>query len=75
MTANYPRWLPILLGFLTAVGPLSTDMYLPSFPALEASLRIPEGSAQITLATWFVGLAFGQLTQGTSPTASAAARR
>ena len=65
MTANYPRWLPILLGFLTAVGPLSTDMYLPSFPALEASLRTPEGSAQITLATWFVGLAVGQLTQGT----------
>ena len=65
MTKTYPRWLPILLGFLTAVGPVSTDMYLPSFPALEASLHIPEGSAQITLATWFVGLAFGQLTQGT----------
>ena len=52
------------LGFLTAVGPISTDMYLPAFPALEASLRTPQGSAQITLATWFVGLAVGQLTQG-----------
>ena len=60
----YPAWLPILLGFLTAVGPLSTDMYLPAFPSLEASLRSPEGSAQITLATWFAGLAVGQLTQG-----------
>ena len=60
----YPSWLPILLGFLTAVGPISTDMYLPAFPALEASLRSPEGSAQITLATWFAGLAVGQLTQG-----------
>lgn len=61
---SYPSWLPILLGFLTAVGPISTDMYLPAFPSLEASLNSPEGSAQLTLATWFVGLAVGQLTQG-----------
>ena len=60
----YPSWLPILLGFLSALGPLSTDMYLPAFPAIEASLGVPLGSAQITLATWFLGLAIGQLTQG-----------
>ena len=59
------RWLPLLLGFLTAVGPLSTDMYLPAFPAIEASYGTPEGTAQITLASWFAGLAFGQITQGT----------
>ena len=57
--------LPLLLGFLTAVGPLSTDMYLPAFPAIEASYGMPQGSAQITLATWFAGLAVGQITQGT----------
>ena len=61
---GYPAWLPLLLGFLTAVGPISTDMYLPAFPALEASLGSGEGSAQVTLATWFAGLAVGQLTQG-----------
>ena len=61
---GYPAWLPLLLGFLTAVGPISTDMYLPAFPALEAALGAGVGSAQITLATWFVGLAVGQLTQG-----------
>ena len=60
-----PKWLPILLGFLTAVGPLSTDMYLPAFPAIEASLGGLAGTAQITLATWFAGLAVGQITQGT----------
>ncbi len=60
----YPAWLPILLGVLTAVGPLSTDMYLPAFPAIEASLGGRPGTAQITLATWFAGLAVGQLTQG-----------
>jgi DHA1 family bicyclomycin/chloramphenicol resistance-like MFS transporter len=59
------RWLPMLLGFLTATGPLSTDMYLPAFPAIEASFGEPAGTAQITLATWFVGLAVGQIAQGT----------
>lgn len=60
-----PVWLVLLLGVLTAVGPVSTDMYLPAFPALEASLHAPAGSAQITLAAWFAGLAFGQITHGT----------
>lgn len=60
----YPVWLPILLGVLTAVGPLSTDMYLPAFPAIEASLGGRPGTAQVTLATWFAGLAVGQITQG-----------
>ncbi len=58
----FPSWLPILLGLLSAVGPLSTDMYLPAFPAIEAALG---GQAQVTLATWFVGLACGQMMQGT----------
>ena len=62
---KYPVWLPFLLGVLTAVGPLSTDMYLPAFPDIEASLGGRPGTAQITLATWFAGLAIGQITQGT----------
>ena len=62
---SYPAWLPILLGFLTAVGPATTDMYLPAFPSIEASFGAPAGSAQLTLAAWFAGLAVGQITQGT----------
>jgi DHA1 family bicyclomycin/chloramphenicol resistance-like MFS transporter len=61
----FPSWLPALLGILTAVGPVSTDMYLPAFPDIEASLGGAPGTAQITLAAWFAGLAVGQLTQGT----------
>ncbi len=61
---KYPSWLPILLGFLSAIGPISTDMYLPAFPAIEASLGLAAGTAQITLATWFLGLAIGQISQG-----------
>ncbi len=59
-----PVWLPVLLGFLTAVGPLSTDAYLPAFPAIQQALHGGSGSAQITLATWFAGLAVGQIVQG-----------
>ena len=62
---SFPVWLPLLLGFLTAVGPSTTDMYLPAFPALEASFHAPAGSAQLTLAAWFAGLAVGQMSQGT----------
>ncbi len=59
-----PRWLPLLLGLLTAVGPVSIDMYLPAFPQIEAALGGAPGTAQITLATFFAGLAVGQLMQG-----------
>jgi DHA1 family bicyclomycin/chloramphenicol resistance-like MFS transporter len=62
---GFPGWLPLLLGFLTAVGPATTDMYLPAFPAIEASFSAHAGSAQLTLAAWFAGLAVGQLSQGT----------
>ena len=62
---SVPAWLPILLGFLTAVGPATTDMYLPAFPAIEASFGSRAGSAQLTLAAWFADLAVGQMTQGT----------
>jgi DHA1 family bicyclomycin/chloramphenicol resistance-like MFS transporter len=61
---KHPAWLPVLLGFLTAVGPVSTDMYLPAFAAIEAEFGRPTGSATVTLATWFAGLALGQVTQG-----------
>jgi len=59
-----PRWLPYLLGFLTAVGPVSTDFYLPAFTMIEADFHLPHGSAQITLASWFLGFACGQMMQG-----------
>jgi MFS transporter, DHA1 family, multidrug resistance protein len=61
---RHPAWLPNLLGMLIAVGPAATDMYLPAFPAVEASFGTAPGTAQLTLATWFVGLAIGQVSQG-----------
>jgi DHA1 family bicyclomycin/chloramphenicol resistance-like MFS transporter len=60
-----PVWLPLLLGILQAVGPISIDMYLPAFPAIEADFHAAPGSAQITLATWILGLSCGQMLNGT----------
>ncbi len=58
-------WLPSLLGYFIAVGPAATDMYLPAFPAVEHTFGTAPGTAQFTLATWFAGLAVGQITMGT----------
>lgn len=59
-----PMWVPVLLGFLTAVGPISTDIYLPAFPAMEQTFHTSAGNVQFTLSIWFVGLAIGQITVG-----------
>jgi len=56
--------LPFLLGLLIAVGPVSTDMYLPAFPALAQDLH-NQAAPQYSLAAYFLGLAFGQMTHGT----------
>lgn len=55
--------LPLLLGFLIAVGPISTDMYLPAFPVLATDFH-NQAAPQYSLASYFVGLACGQMTWG-----------
>ena len=54
----------LLLGALTALGPFTIDLYLPAFPALEASLGVTEAQVQLTLAGTTVGFALGQLVVG-----------
>jgi DHA1 family bicyclomycin/chloramphenicol resistance-like MFS transporter len=55
--------LLVLLGFLTAMGPLSLDMYLPAFPRIAAGLG---GAApvQLSLTACLLGLALGQILAG-----------
>ncbi|MFT9360842.1 multidrug effflux MFS transporter [Acetobacter okinawensis] len=60
----FPFRLIFLLGLVTAIGPLATDMYLPAFPDVEQDLGGGVGSVQFTLGAWFLGLAFGQFSQG-----------
>lgn len=54
----------LLLGALTALGPFTIDLYLPAFPALEASLGVSEAEVQLTLTGTTVGFALGQLVVG-----------
>ena len=68
-----PILITVLLALLTAVGPISTDMYLPAFPAMKASLGAQPGEVQLTLAAWFLGLSLGQITHG--PLADSYGRR
>ncbi|MGN6517580.1 MAG: multidrug effflux MFS transporter [Rhizomicrobium sp.] len=52
--------LIIVLGALTAFGALSIDMYLPALPSIARDFRVPIGSAEHTLASFFLGFAAGQ---------------
>jgi DHA1 family bicyclomycin/chloramphenicol resistance-like MFS transporter len=56
--------LILLLGSLTAIAPMSIDMYLPAFPALQATFATDAAAVQRTLSVFFIGLALGQLFYG-----------
>ena len=62
-----------MLGFLTALGPLTIDMYLPSLPTITTDLHASAAAVQLTLTGTLVGLAFGQLLVG--PLSDAMGRR
>lgn len=48
------------LGFITALAPLSVDMYLPTLPALASAFSSEAGRVQLSLASFFLGFAVGQ---------------
>jgi len=50
--------------FLTAIAPLATDMYVPAFPQVAGELSTTATQVQLTLTTFFVGMALGQLIGG-----------
>lgn len=54
----------LILGALTAFGPLAIDFYLPGFPAMAAAFGTDEKHVQLTLASYFLGLSIGQLIYG-----------
>jgi DHA1 family bicyclomycin/chloramphenicol resistance-like MFS transporter len=56
--------LPLILGALTAFGPLSIDMYLPGLPEIAREFRSDAAAAQLTLSLFFIGMAAGQLLYG-----------
>ncbi|CAL9405033.1 Bcr/CflA family multidrug efflux MFS transporter [Streptomyces sp. enrichment culture] len=54
----------LVLGGLTALPPLSMDMYLPALPEVTESLRSPAATVQLTLTACLAGMALGQLVVG-----------
>lgn len=56
--------LAIILGSLSAIGPLSIDMYLPAFPALTNDLHATSALTQLSLTACLLGIALGQLWVG-----------
>src|ERR671928_16172 len=56
--------LTAVLALLTALGPLSTDMYLPSLPAIASIFGATPAAVQLTLSAFLLGFAAGQILHG-----------
>lgn len=54
----------LILGGLTAVPPLSIDMYLPALPEVTDALHASAATVQLTLTACLTGMALGQLVVG-----------
>lgn len=65
--------LVLVLGLLSATAALSTDTYLPAFPAMARDLAATESQVQATLAGSLIGLGLGQIITG--PLSDALGRR
>ena len=53
-----------IFGFLSAIAPLSIDIYLPALPMLRQALAASEAQTLFTLSAFFIGFAAGQLVFG-----------
>ena len=57
-------WLTVFLGLMTAIAPLSTDMYLPALPEVQADFGVSTSLVQMTLTMTTLGMALGQILAG-----------
>ncbi|WP_197378530.1 multidrug effflux MFS transporter [Mycolicibacterium mengxianglii] len=58
-------WVIMVLALLNAVTPFSIDMYLSAFPEMAEEFGTSASNIQLTLTTFLIGLAVGQLVIGT----------
>jgi DHA1 family bicyclomycin/chloramphenicol resistance-like MFS transporter len=56
--------LTALLALMTALGPLSTDLYLPSLPGMARALGADLAQVQLTLSVYLFAFAIGQIVYG-----------
>ncbi|MFF4618681.1 multidrug effflux MFS transporter [Nonomuraea jabiensis] len=56
--------LLVILGALSAIGPLSIDMYLPALPAITSEMLSAPAQVQLTLTACLIGVSIGQVIAG-----------
>jgi MFS transporter, DHA1 family, multidrug resistance protein len=56
--------LTAFLAALTGIGPLTTDMYLPSLPSIASELNAPIAQVGLTISSYLIGFAVGQIIYG-----------
>ncbi|HSI76274.1 MAG TPA: multidrug effflux MFS transporter [Lunatimonas sp.] len=56
--------LILILGALSTISPFSIDMYLPAFPSIAESLDTDISTVQLSLTSYLIGIAIGQLFYG-----------
>lgn len=54
----------LILGFLSALGPFSIDMYLPAFKAIAEGFNTDISQVGLSLTSYFVGISIGQIVYG-----------
>ena len=64
MTPRMRLFLTLFLGMMSAMAPLSTDMYLPALPEFTQDFGITASVAQLTLTMTMLGMATGQMIMG-----------
>ncbi|SDT97645.1 multidrug effflux MFS transporter [Halopseudomonas salegens] len=59
-----PLKILLILGGLSAFGPLAIDLYLPAFPTMARAFATSTDQIQLSLSAYFIGLACGQILYG-----------
>jgi DHA1 family bicyclomycin/chloramphenicol resistance-like MFS transporter len=57
-------FLLLMIGVLNTITPFSIDMYLPAFPQIASDLHTTVGEVALSVSTYFLGFAVGQLLYG-----------
>ncbi|CAM2748066.1 multidrug effflux MFS transporter [Fructilactobacillus fructivorans] len=57
-------WLAVLLGIVSATGPLSMDLYMPALPQMMATFHTNASMMQLSITACLIGLAVGQVIIG-----------
>ena len=58
------NWIILLLGALSVVTPFAIDMYLPAFSKIASEYRTSTSQISLSLSTYFIGFAIGQMIYG-----------